>query len=369
VPPLRQRPLALSPLVDAPDALALRALALPAPWGLALGLARARGLTLRERTGLVRSLARWRREGFRCAPDLTVAQLLAPLPPGAAQGLWAPLCIAALNTPPALASAQVFLNVIAATFAADARAADLVLPAGTLGEALPEATVRWLLAGGHDVALATAATVAAVDRAGVEIDADTVARFDAAVVATGPHQLARAFEDGVAANAHVADALARVGRYAYEPITTVYLGYRGGRVPVPDGLVRLDDAPGQWLFERDDILRVASAEAPLVDQLLAVVISASAAYDDLPQGELATRCDAQLRRARPALPPLAWSRVIAERRATYACTPGLAHPPARLQRGLYLAGDYVYPAFPATLEAAVRSGRAAAAAVSADLSR
>jgi squalene-associated FAD-dependent desaturase len=369
VPPLRQRPLALSPLRDAPDALALRALALPAPWGLALGLARARGLTLRERMALLASMSGWRRDGFRCPRHATVAQLLEPLPPAASRELWAPLCVAALNTPPDRASAQVFLNVIAATFASDAQAADLVLPAGTLGEALPEAAVRWLRAAGHDVVLGTAATVAGIDRTGVEVDADTLARFDAAVVATGPHQLARALDDALAANASIAHALERVSGYAYESITTVYLGYRGPRMVVPDGLVRLDDDPGQWLFERDDILRMASAEAPLVDQLVAVVISASGAYDDLPQAELARRCDAQLRRARPELPPLAWSRVIAERRATYACMPGLAHPPARLMRGLYLAGDYVYPAFPATLEAAVRSGHAAAAAAVADLSR
>ena len=52
-----------------------------------------------------------------------------------------------------------------------------------------------------------------------------------------------------------------------------------------------------------------------------------------------------------------WSRVIAERRATYACTPGRARPAAgRVRRGLYLAGDYTDAEFPATLEAATRSG-------------
>ena len=86
-----------------------------------------------------------------------------------------------------------------------------------------------------------------------------------------------------------------------------------------------------------------------------------------PHDELARAVDAQLRRLQPALRPCVWSQVIAEKRATYACTPRRARPAgARLAPGLYLAGDYVDAEFPATLEAAVRSGNAAAEAVRAD---
>jgi monoamine oxidase len=47
--------------------------------------------------------------------------------------------------------------------------------------------------------------------------------------------------------------------------------------------------------------------------------------------------------------------------------PGRPRPAApRLAPGIYLAGDYVDAEFPATLEAAVRSGIAAAQAVIAD---
>ena len=41
-------------------------------------------------------------------------------------------------------------------------------------------------------------------------------------------------------------------------------------------------------------------------------------------------------------------------------------PATRLRPGIYLAGDYVDTEYPATLEAAVRSGNAAAEAVRAD---
>jgi hypothetical protein len=100
---------------------------------------------------------------------------------------------------------------------------------------------------------------------------------------------------------------------------------------------------------------------------VAVVISAGGAHDAQDHATLVRDVEAQLRRLEPRLPAVAFSRVIAERRATYACTPGLARPDGgRVSRGVYLAGDYTDPEFPATLEAATRSGVAAARAVIAD---
>ncbi len=56
-----------------------------------------------------------------------------------------------------------------------------------------------------------------------------------------------------------------------------------------------------------------------------------------------------------------FARVVAERRATYACTPALARPAAgAITRRIHLAGDYTHPDFPATLEAAVVTGEHAA---------
>jgi uncharacterized protein with NAD-binding domain and iron-sulfur cluster len=95
--------------------------------------------------------------------------------------------------------------------------------------------------------------------------------------------------------------------------------------------------------------------------LLAVVISAHGSHERLAQDELARAVEAQLRRLAPDFPAVSWSRVITERRATYACAPALARPAtATLAPGLHLAGDYTDPELPATLEAAVMSGCAAA---------
>jgi hydroxysqualene dehydroxylase len=55
--------------------------------------------------------------------------------------------------------------------------------------------------------------------------------------------------------------------------------------------------------------------------------------------------------------------VAAERRATFACTPGVSRPGAAIAPGLWAAGDAIAGPYPATLEGAVRSGLAAARAL------
>ena len=83
------------------------------------------------------------------------------------------------------------------------------------------------------------------------------------------------------------------------------------------------------------------------------------------QKELAATCHHELKGALRDLPDPQWSRVIAEKRATIACVPGMKKPDFKLAApGLFLAGDYLDPDYPPTLEAAVRSGIRAAELIS-----
>ena len=56
-------------------------------------------------------------------------------------------------------------------------------------------------------------------------------------------------------------------------------------------------------------------------------------------------------------------QTLIEKRATFACTPGLKRPPLQVAPGLLACGDYVAGPYPATLEGAVRAGQAAGQAV------
>lgn len=360
-------PLTLRPFgarrVDAASFTAWRA---PAPLHLVGGVLTARGLSWRERRLLVGGFRSLKRAQFQCPPTQSVAECFASTPDQAMRAFWVPLCVAALNTLPQRASAQLFANVLHATFTGRARNSDLLLPATDLSSLFPDAAMHYIEARGGSARLGTNVRGIALQAGDVVVTTNVGReRFAAAIVAVGPHQLAAAVgnQDDEVVSAWRA-TLKEVAAFAYESITTVYLAY-AAPVPTPSPIARLDDAPGQWVFDRSATLRAlppANAQS-----VLAVVISGNGPHDQLDQRALATMIDAQLRRLAP-MPKLLWSRVIAERRATYACTPSLQRPSAgRIAPGLYVAGDYTDNELPATIEAATRSGARAAAALIADM--
>ena len=109
----------------------------------------------------------------------------------------------------------------------------------------------------------------------------------------------------------------------------------------------------QWLFVRGDVA--------------SITVSAADALADGPAEAIARKTwnDAaaalDLRRDAPPM-----HRVVKEKRATFAQTPGEARrrPATRTAfANLYLAGDWIGTGLPATLESAVRSGRMAARAI------
>jgi hydroxysqualene dehydroxylase len=366
---LRRLPLAIAPFTTDPRSFSMRAAPLPQPLDLLIGLLAARGLKLRERVAAIKWFARLKRERFRRPPGETVAQMLTPLPRAVADQLWAPLCVAALNTLPAVASAQMFANVLRRAFGGTRGASDLLVPEFDLSELMPDAAARILEARNCAIHVRTTVQVRALGPKRVDLVAGARRwHKPAVIIAAGPHQLQALFVDEARTQPAIAALLAQCDAFTYEPIATIYLGYRNA-LPVPARMARLDDAPGQWLFDRQDVLaRAPDAAVELgIKTLVAVVVSASGPHTALDSPGLILAVAAQLRRLRPDWPNHVWSQVIVERRATYACTPELQRPKCgRLEGRLYLAGDYTDPDLPATLEAAVRSGEAAARALLAD---
>lgn len=337
------------------DGMDFAAPRLPAPWHLLGALAGARGLAFADRMALARftTTARW--IDWRLHDDCSVAELLDRYDqtPRTVALLWRPLCIAALNTPPERASAQIFLNVLHDSIGARRRASDMLVPRTDLGALLPDAAAEFLGARGGRVVLG--ARVSSIGRggerwriAGLGVpESDT---FDRVIVAT-PSSVAAALL------APLGVALPDLGA---EPIVTCYLQYDPA-FSLPRPLYALRDDPdtgrwGQFVFDRG---RLEARQAGL----LAVVVSATGAALERERAALASDVAAQLAAdfRMPSLAAPVWADVIAEKRATFSCTPGLQRPAVDCgPPGILLAGDYTDGPYPATLESAVRSGRDAA---------
>jgi len=330
-----------------------------APLHLAGGVLCAKGLSWRERLALFAAFRRLRTHGGEQEVDEPVTARFAATPRHAFAQVWQPLCLAALNTPPERASAKMFANVLRSALGGTAHDSDLLVPAIDLSASFPDAAADFVAA--RNGVVRCGVPVRGVAKTGGSISLGIGAgteTFGGVVIAVGPHQLASTLGEGTSVPPGLEQSLTQVARFAYESITTIYLGFTY-RVPFAVPMLRLDDAPGQWAFDRSAML--ASGAPSGTKGLVAVVISASGPHDALDQRTLAAGVEAQLRRRMPDLPAVTFARVISERRATYACTPGLARPQGGpIGDGIYLAGDYCDPEFPATLEAATRSGVAAA---------
>ena len=362
------RTLALMATVGADSARLLRRLPLdlryPDGRGLSLpggppllafarGVLASRGWTVSDRLRLLQAAAGWAARGFRCDDTTTVGELCRRLPAAVLRDLVEPLCVAALNTPMAEASASVFLRVLRDALFSGRGGADLLLPCGSLSDLLPTPALGWLAS--HGATLRAGVRVLNITTSsslGWAVDGQD---FDAVVLACSASEAARLVAPIDTAWSRQAAGL------RYEPIVTAYLQASGEtRLPAP--MLALDagaDAPAQFAFDLGALGRPAGT--------IALVASGAGAW--LQRG-LAVTTRAMISQARRHFPrsfAAPDDRVLlhaaAEQRATFACTPGLRRPPVRIAAGLVAAADYVAGPYPATLEGAVRSAESAVAAL------
>jgi hydroxysqualene dehydroxylase len=320
-------------------------LALPtwaAPLDAIGGILRAPGWSLRDKLSLLAAAARWRRDGFECAPATSVAALCHGLTATVLTQMIEPLCVSALNTPAARASGQVFLRVLRDTLF-EPGGSNLLLPRCDLSALFPEAAMRWLQDRGVEIALGRRVQTVQPRRDGWAVDGD---RFDHVLLACPPPEAARL----VAGSGVDADEWLRVaGALRYEAIATVYAcGH--ARLALPMLALRSDARrPAQFVFDRGQL------GGP--EGLLAFVVSACAQdRESVEPGVMAQARELGWTDLRPL-------QTVVEKRATFACTPGLQRPPAAIAPGLVACGDYVAGPYPATLEGAVRSALEAVALV------
>jgi zeta-carotene desaturase len=143
--------------------------------------------------------------------------------------------------------------------------------------------------------------------------------------------------------------------FEYSPITGIHLWFDRRVIDVPQAA--MFDRTIQWVFDKGG------------GKYVQVVVSASRTLIEMPRADVIALAIRELAEFFPAVAEakLEKAHVVKELRAVFSPLPGLEsrRPLARTAIGnLFLAGDWTRCGWPATMEAAVRSGYLAAEAVS-----
>jgi hydroxysqualene dehydroxylase len=362
---------------------------LPAPLHLLMALLNAQGLSFSARLHAARFMLELRRANFKLPSpaggggaggegnDMTVTELLAQYGQDAdlVQKLWEPLCIAALNTPIHKASAQVLLNVLRDALNQSRADSDMLLPRINFtalfsqraanyveqhgGKVFTSCGVEAITPKNNGIELRLAASPSRLDTSSVRPEVskgesdESLQRFSHVICAAPPVVAAKLLRPIAA----LAETVAQIDNLEHQPIYTVYLQYPA-HVTLSHPMLGLHLSYSQWLFDKG---RISGQHG-----LLAAVISAEGIHQELSQEELAQKVIAELSAEFGIAEQPAWFKVIAEKRATFCCSPNLHRPSQQtpLPR-LLLAGDYTAGDYPATLEGAVMSGLKCADVISA----
>ncbi len=344
----------------------LRRSSLPAPLHLAGALAQYRFLGLRQRVSLARAIQAL----LHVDPDDPFADArsfgdwLSEHGQGeeAVQTMWELIARPALNLRAADASLAQAAYVFQRGLLRNAAAGDVGYARVPLGEIHDAAARRALTWAGVEVRLrrSAVAIVPEVDCFRVESGSVPPLAADAVVLAVPHARAARLLPAGAGVDP------ARIARLGTSPIVDLHVVYDRSVLDLPFAAsVR---TPVQWVFDRTEAAGLAPA------QYLVVSLSAAEAELDMTVDDLRGRFLEALSELLPAAREAHVEAffVTREHAATFRAAPGarsLRPGPQTRIPGLVLAGAWTDTGWPATMEGAVRSGRAAARAALATLAR
>jgi len=257
--------------------------------------------------------------------------------------LWEPVAVAALNTGAAEGSARLFWHLLRETLGGGAEACRPLVPREGLSESFVDPALAMLRACGAGIRFGSrlrSIRFAGTRAARLDFDGDSVEldEGDEAVLGVPAPVAAR-----LVPNLTVPDDHAPIvnAHYRIEP---------PAGMPLFAGLI---GGTAEWVFRKSGVISVTVSAADAIVDLSAEALGARL------WGDVA----AAFGLAAEPMPP---SRIVKERRATFRATPSQLKrrpPTATRWNNLKLAGDYVDTGLPATIEGAIRSGLAAAAAI------
>ncbi len=325
---------------------------LPSPLNMLVGLIACKELSISELIAAIKFMVHLKSTRFQIVGDKALEQFLIEhkQPAKLITMLWEPLCLAALNTPIAIASTQIFLNVLNDSFSNDSltsrkKNSDFLLPRLDLSKIIANPIAHYIEQNGGKIKLNRRIRHLELEGDGFNLTTRDGREFFSHVVIAVP---AARVDKLIEAIPKLQNVYKQVQSYGYQPIYTIYLQYPAD-FKLPSVMTGLSGTLGQWVFDRGQLCNQQG--------LLAVIVSATGTHQLLSQDALALEVANEIHQAFPGTPKPLWHKVIAEKRATFSCGPNLARPTNKtLQPRLYLAGDYTYADYPATIEGAIRSG-------------
>ena len=256
-------------------------------------------------------------------------------------------------------SAAQAIQVFQDGFTSNARAADIGLFTRGLGEVAEAARRTLETAGGQTLLDAPVQQIVAEHNGVCELrygQANTL-EVDAVVLALPPQQALRLIPNGWRAR----EPFWRLGQHEVSPIVNLHMQW--DRPVMTRDFVAVLDPDAQFIFNRT---KIHGWSAP--PHWISVSLSGAHELNALPKAELLERVERAVRHALPrtAAAALLATRIVREAEATFRPKPGIAAHrvgPRTPLRNLVLAGAWTATGWPATMESAVRSGRAAAHAL------
>jgi squalene-associated FAD-dependent desaturase len=303
----------------------------PLPWWITSSKRRVPGTRAGDYLGYARLMFATRKE--------TIAET-APTKGALWDRLMRPFLLAALNTEPETASAQLAGQVMRETLARGGRACRPRIATPTLGAAFIDPALALLEKRGAKVELSKRLRNLVFNNHSVLAlefpDATVPLNSRDMVILAVPPWVAKDMVPDLTVPTEFRAIVNGHFQFAPPKGTPPILGVIGGTV--------------EWIFSFKD--------------RISVTISGADAIVDRDREELARILWREVCEALRITADLPRWQIVKEKRATFAATPAedMKRPPAKTQwRNLMLAGDWTDTGLPATLEGAVRSGEAAAA--------
>lgn len=276
-----------------------------------------------------------------------------------AKYLWNPFIEATLNTPPNLASAKVFINILNLIFWKKNNASNFIIPKIGLSELIKPAHGFIKSNGGEillnntlkEIIYTKSENLNSPKPIGIKTIKGQTLNSNTIILATPPHKIKNL---NFYPNPDI--LIEKFNKFEYSPITSAYIWLNKKVLNSP--ILQLIDHNIQWIFDK---YYYSNQKTDKEQQLLSISISANKNLFQIGNNELKKILSEELLQIFPTLKNenIIQFKIIKEKRATFLCSNEIENLRTQIGKNyneIIFAGDWVENNLPATIEGACING-------------